>query len=130
VCGGDHVLARGEACPTMRAAAAADARPPGVPPPVHAGYLEAREAMKRGAPARSAQLLRGLLELLAAERGVPPESTLEAKLQKLCDDGVISPQIRDSLSPRAVGPTPECAWALMSIVEHAFYRLYLRPPRR
>jgi hypothetical protein len=113
----------------MHTAAADGAHPPGVPPAVYAGYLEAREALKQDSPAKAARILQRLLALLADERGAPTGSDFAAQLQQLCDAGVVSPRIRDSLSTRASGPAPEGAWALMSIVEHALYRLYLRPRR-
>jgi len=127
VCGGDHVVAPGGSCPVMRVAAVAGARPPGVPPAIYAGYLDAREALKHDAPADAARALRRLLALVAGQRGAPAGAGLDAQLQRLCDDGVISPRVRASLSARASESTPEGAWALMSIVEHALYRLYLRP---
>jgi len=122
-------LGPGESCPEVRAAAAEGAQPPGVPLRVYAGYLEARTAMKKNAPEVAARTLRWLLGYLAEERGAPADSGFTAKLRRLYDDGVISQRIRDALFDRAGGNEPEHAWALMSIVEHALYRLYLQPRR-
>jgi len=111
----------------MRATAAQGAHPPGVPLRVYGGYVEARVALKRNAPANAAQVLRWLLSYLAEERGIPAESSFPSKLEALCEHGVISARIRDELFERAMGDPPEHAWALMSVVEHALSRLYLQP---
>lgn len=113
----------------MRQAATEGARPQGVPLRVYGGYLEAREALKKNAPVNAAQTLQWLLGYLAEERGAPAGASFTTKLERLCKDDVISPRVRDALFDRAMGDAPEQAWALMSIVEHALYRLYLQPRR-
>ncbi len=113
----------------MRAAAAEGAQPPGVPLRVYGGYLEARAALKANAPSNAASVLQWLIGYLAEERGTPASSPFASKLQKLCDAKVIAPHIRDALFEPALRGGPEQAWALMSIVEHALYRLYLQPRR-
>jgi hypothetical protein len=111
----------------MREAAAAGARPPGVPLRVYGGYLEARTALRANAPSFANRTLEWLLGHLAEERGARAEQSLAEKIQRLREQGVILPRLRQSLVDRALSTndTPEKAWALLSIVEHAFHRLYL-----
>jgi hypothetical protein len=113
----------------MRAAAAEGAQPANVPLRVYGGYLEARAALKKNAPDSAANVLKWLIGYLAEERGVPAEAGLDKKLDKLFRDGVVSERIRDALFDRAMTSGNEQAWALMSIVEHALFRLYLQPRR-
>ncbi len=110
----------------MHAAAAEGAQPPNVPLRVYAGYLEARAALKKQAPVNAARVLEWLLSYLAEERGAREDAGFAAKLQLLCEQGVIAPHMRGALFARAMGQGPEQAWALMSIAEHALYRLYLQ----
>src|SRR5688500_16354280 len=102
VCGGDHLVAPGESCPVMRAAAAEGAQPQGVPLRVYGGYLEARAALKKNAPDSAAKILQWLLGHLAEERGAPAASSFTTKLERLCDADVISPRIRQALFARAM----------------------------
>ncbi len=128
-CGNRHAEELGEACLALREAAAAGARPEGVPLRVYGGYLEARAALRAEAPAVATRVLQWLLSYLAEERGVPAEREFPAKLRRLREDDVISERMQLSLfsSALSVDEGPEKAWALMSLVEHAFYRLYLKP---
>jgi hypothetical protein len=111
----------------MRQAAAAGAHPRGVPVRVYGGYLEARAALRANASAPANRVLLWLLGHLAEERGARPEESLAAKLERLRREGAISPRLRQSLIDQALAPeeTLERAWALLSIAEHAFHRLYL-----
>lgn len=113
----------------MRAAAAAGAQPRGVPLRIYGGYLEARGALRANVPAAAVRVLQWLISYLAEERGASPDLSLSAKVTTLCDDGVISPGVRAGLVEQALAPgqTSETAWALMSLVEHALARMYLRP---
>ncbi len=117
-------------CVAMRDAAAPGAPPNGVPLRIYGGYLEARAALRANAPAAATRVLQWLLGHLAEERGVPSAQSLSTKINKLCSDGVISPRVQNALFDRALSSDdgPEQAWALMSIVEHVFYRLYLSKP--
>jgi hypothetical protein len=117
-----------EICQALRDAAAAGAQPPGVPLRVYGGYLEARAALRANASAAATRTLQWLLAHLAEERGAAVTLSFSAKVERLRQGGVISPRIEPSLlaSAMADDDSPEQAWALMSIVEHAFYRLYLR----
>jgi hypothetical protein len=49
------------------------------------------------------------------------------KLERLREQGVITPRVRQSLLDQALFADDETskAWALLSIAEHAFHRLYL-----
>jgi hypothetical protein len=128
-CGEAH---RAEACATLRAAAAAGAQPPGVPLRIYAGYVEARAALRANANGSACRVLEWLLGHVAEERGAPVELGFAAKLERLCRDGVISSRMQSALFERAVAQddSPEHAWALMSVAEHAFARLYLaKSPR-
>jgi hypothetical protein len=111
----------------MRDAAAAGARPRGVPIRIYGGYLEARAALRANAPALANVALEWLLGHLAEERGARPEQTLAVKLERLREQGVITPRVRQSLLDQALFADDETskAWALLSIAEHAFHRLYL-----
>ena len=125
VCGGAH----GEAsCEALRVAAAAGAQPQGVPLRIYGGYLEARKALRANAPPVAVRVLQWLLSHLAEERGASPDLTLSAKVIALRDRGVISDTIRPGLIEAALATdsSAETAWALMSLVEHALARLYLR----
>jgi hypothetical protein len=117
-------------CQALRGAAAAGARPKGVPLRVYGAYLEARAALRKGAHSLANRTLAWLLAQLAEERGARPEESLAAKVERLRQLGVILPRLQRSLLDRAVstGDTPERAWALLSIVEHSFHRLYLQGP--
>jgi hypothetical protein len=117
----------GDLCPSLREAAAAGAHPRGVPLRVYGGYLEARAALRANAPAAAIRVLQWLLDHLAEERGIAADRSFAAKLDELCAREVISPRVRNALFPSALAADagPERAWALMSIVEHAFHRLYL-----
>lgn len=115
-------------CLAIRDAAAKGARPTGVPIRVYGGYLEARSAIRANAPALANETLEWLLGYLAEERGVRREQSLAAKLAVLRERGVISARVRPSLIERALSDEGDAmgrAWALMSIAEHAFQRLYL-----
>ena len=124
ICGDAHAA---DACDAKRAADAAGARPLGVPLRVYGGYVEARAALRANAYSAASRVLEWLLSHLAEERGAPAGLGFSAKLKRLCDDGVISTRIEAALFERALaqGAGPEQAWALMSIAEHAFSRLYL-----
>ncbi len=114
-------------CEAMRVAAAAGARPSGVPIRVYGAYLEARGALRADAPSLAIRTLEWLLAHLAEQRGARAEDGLAAKLERLRQQGVILPRVRQSLFDQALAnnDTRERAWALLSIAEHAFYRLYL-----
>ena len=117
-----------ESCVATRDAAAKGARPPGVPLRVYGGYLEARSAIRTNAPALASETLEWVLGYLAEERGVSRGLSLAAKLAALREKDVISPRLRPALIARALsdeGDPMGRAWALMSIAEHAFQRLYL-----
>jgi hypothetical protein len=111
----------------LRQANAAGAHPQGVPLRVYGGYLEARAALKANAHAPAIRVLEWLLGHLAEERGAPAGLDLAAKLKRLRDDGAISAKVEESLFDSALSESkePDRAWALMSIAEHAFGRLYL-----
>lgn len=115
------------ACKALREAAAAGARPKGVPIRIYGGYLEARSALRANAPALANQSLEWLLAHLAEERGARPGQSLAGTLATLKEQGVISPQASQSLLSRAVSEVDanRRAWALLSVAEHIFYRLYL-----
>lgn len=118
-------------CVAIRDAAAKGARPAGVPIRVYGGYLEARSAIRANAPALASETLEWLIGYLAEERGVRRDQNLAAKLAVLKERGVISPRVRPALLERALsdeGDEMGRAWALMSIAEHAFARLYLTHP--
>jgi len=114
-------------CQALRTAALAGARPRGVPQVVYNAYLDARAALRADAPTEANRLLERLLGYLAEERGARPEQNLAAKLDLLRAAGVLSPRLRQSLFDEAASTddTVPRAWAMMSIAEHAFYRLYL-----
>ncbi len=114
-------------CQALRDAAAAGARPKGVPIRVYGAYLEARAALRANAPSLANRTLEWLLGHLAEERGARAEQSLGQKVERLREQGVILPRLRQSLLDQALAPddTPERAWALLSIVEHVFHRLYL-----
>jgi hypothetical protein len=111
-----------------REAAAAGARPSGVPLRVYGGYLEARAALRANANQAATRVLEWLLAHIGEERGGRPEHGLQATLAKLQADGAISRELDDELFAQALGADDgrERAWALLSIVEHIFYRVYLR----
>jgi hypothetical protein len=115
------------ACRAMREAAASGAHPSGVPVRVYGGYLEARAALRASAVGPANRVLEWLVGHLAEERGARPEESLAAKIDRLRREGAISPRLRQSLIDQSLSPeeTLERAWALLSIVEHAFHRLYL-----
>ena len=125
-CGETHATA---GCEALRAANAAGAQPPGVPLRIYGGYLEARAALKANAHGPAIRVLEWLLGHLAEERGARRELDLAAKLKRLRDEGAISSRIEETLFASALSSSgnPEQAWALMSIAEHAFGRLYLAP---
>lgn len=114
-------------CEAMRIAAAAGARPKGVPIRIYGAYLEARAALRADATALAIRTLEWLLAHLAEDRGARAEDGLTAKVEWLRRQGVILPRVRQSLLDQALstGDTRERAWALLSIAEHAFHRLYL-----
>jgi hypothetical protein len=114
-------------CEAQRAAAAAGARPNGVPLRVYGAYLEARAALRAEAPTLAIQTLEWLLGHLAETQGAGAELGLAAKLEWLRRRGILLPRLRQSLVDEALSPsdTRERAWALLSIAEHAFHRLYL-----
>jgi hypothetical protein len=128
VCGLGHPDSL-EGCPVLQEAAAAGAHPHGVPTRVYGGYLEARAALRANAAEPAIRTLQWLLGHIAEERGVAPGQSFSTKLQKLCNEKVISPKVEASLFPKALADevSRERAWALMSIAEHALYRLYLKP---
>lgn len=127
-CGQPHAA---DACEAMRTAAAAGAQPKGVPLRIYGGYLEGRAALRANVPSAAIRVLQWLLGHIAEERGARADLSFPAKLDALCDDGVISPRVREALVERALSPDngPQTAWALMSLVEHALARLYLHPSR-
>ena len=102
--------------------------PKGVPIRVYGGYLEARAALRANAPENASHTLRWLLSHIAEERGAPKGQSFPAKVDRLRAEGFISSTLEPMLFERAFSEAtgPEEAWALMSIVEHAFYRLYMR----
>lgn len=114
-------------CMAMREAAAAGAQPKGVPLRVYGGYLEARAALRANANGAATRVLQWLLGHIAEERGVAAEQSFSKKLEKLTKDGVISARMQPLLSAHAeaASGSAEQAWALMSVVESAFYKLYL-----
>jgi hypothetical protein len=118
-----------EACTALRAAAAEGAHPKNVPLRVYGGYLEARAALRGNAPAAATRVLEWLIGHVAEERGAKPEQTFAAKVKRLQHVGAISPALPDALLDHAfaAGESHERAWALLSITEHVFYRLFLRP---
>lgn len=127
-CGEPHADADpATGCPTMRAAQATDARPGNVPPDVYTGYLSARGALLANSPRAAIKGLRRILSSMAEAQGARPEDGFSEKLDKLRTKGVIGARIRSTLLKEALSDTAEDAqaWALMSIAEHAFYRLYL-----
>jgi hypothetical protein len=111
----------------MRAAAAAGARPNGVPIRIYGAYLEARAALRADAPSLAIQALEWLLAHLAENHGARPELALAAKIDCLRQQGILLPRLSQSLFDQALSThdTPERAWALLSLAEHAFHRLYL-----
>jgi hypothetical protein len=111
----------------MRAAAAAGAHPNGVPIRIYGAYLEARAALRAEAPSLAIQALEWLLGHLAEERGARAELGLAAKIEWLRRQGVLLPRLPQSLFDQALAPNEsrERAWALLSLAEHAFHRLYL-----
>jgi hypothetical protein len=114
-------------CAAMRAAREAGARPTGVPLRIYGGYLEARAALKANAHEPAIRVLQWLLGHLAEVQGAPATLDLAGKLQRLRAQGAISEKIEDTLFASALSTsgTPDQAWALISIAEHAFGRLYL-----
>ena len=118
----------GGACNTLRLAAEAGATPLGVPLRVQGAYLEARSALRANAPAAAVRTLQWLLAHLAEARGVKPDVSLSAKVRALSNADIISSSVRAELVESALSPNPgaETAWALMTLVEHALARLYLR----
>jgi hypothetical protein len=126
--GGDE---HGSACEALRVAREAGARPAGVPVRVQAAYVEARQALRANAPGVAIRVLRWLLSHMAETRGVNPDLTLSAKVAALSDAGIISMPIRPDLvvQTRSAPDAPETAWALMTLVEHALVRAYLRRNR-
>ena len=130
VCGESHVEGA-DRCPVLQRTLPEGTHPRGVPLRVYGGYLEARAALKADAPAAAVRVLQWLLGHLAEERGVAPALSFAAKLDWLCAHEVISPRLA-GLLPRALATdaSSEQAWALMSIAEHALYRLYLAPRPR
>jgi len=130
ICGEPHHEGA-EACPILREAAVAGAHPRGVSLRVYGAYLEARAALRGSAPAVAIRVLQWLLANLAEDLGVATPS-FAATLQGLGERDAISSRVQASLFPSALSDDtgPERAWALMSIVEHAFCRLYLSPPPR
>lgn len=114
-------------CEALRAAAAAGARPNGVPIRIYGAYLEARAALRADAPSLAIQTLEWLLGHLAENQGARAELGLAAKIDWLRRQGVLLPRLRQSLLDQALSTdeTRERAWALLSIAEHAFHRLYL-----
>lgn len=137
VCGEPHsdVSAPSSGCPAMRAAQATDARPENVPVDVYSGYLNAREALRANAPQAAIKGLRGVLSTIAHTQGARPDEGFSAKIDQLCNKGVIGARIRNALLKQALSESvgkdfeEAQAWALMSIAEHAFYRLYLSKGR-
>jgi len=129
VCGECHPHDGGENedCPAARDAAAVGARPKAVPPRVYGGYLEARTALRANKPEQAAHLLRELLGCIADERNISPKLSFAAKMDELCEQGVISPRMKKALFGHALSgqANAEQAWALLSIAEHLFYQLYL-----
>lgn len=118
MCGKSHPRDTSQLCPSLN-----------VPLRVYGGYLEARAALRANAPAAAIRVLQWLLSHMAEERGAPKDRSFPAKLKKLSEDRVISPRVQETLFDRALSDEkgPEQAWALMSIAEHAFQRLYLKP---
>jgi hypothetical protein len=114
-------------CEALRAAAAAGARPNGVPLRIYGAYLEARAALRAEAPSLAIQTLEWLLGHLAEDQGARAELGLAAKLDWLRREGILLPRLRQSLFDQALSTdeSRERAWALLSIAEHAFHRLYL-----
>lgn len=114
-------------CEALRAAAAAGARPNGVPIRIYGAYLEARAALRADAPSLAIRTLEWLLGHLAENQGARAELALAAKIDWLRRKGVLLPRLRQSLLDQALSTddTRERAWALLSIAEHAFHRLYL-----
>lgn len=127
LCGGPHAAPD---CEGFRAAGAAGARPPGVPLRVTGGYLDARAMMRVQAWDAACRVLSWLLGHLAELRGAPAGSSLADALEALRADGAVTREALEPLRPRALEaePSAERAWALMSLAEHAFGRLYLTPP--
>jgi hypothetical protein len=123
-CGEAHVL---NDCAAMRAASAAGARPEGVPLRIYGGYLEARAALKANAHVPAIRVLEWLLGHLAEVQGAPAALDLAGKLQRLRAQGAISQTVEERLFASALSKSgqPDQAWALISIAEHAFGRLYL-----
>lgn len=116
------------ACVALREAATAGARPAGVPIRIYGAYLEARGALRSGAPALAIVALEWLLAHLAEERGARPDQDLSATLRALRAEDVISQRVAAALFDRALAKDADetgRAWALLSIAEHAFHRLYL-----
>jgi hypothetical protein len=101
--------------------------PDGVPIRIYGAYLEARAALRADAPSLAIQTLEWLLGHLAEEQGAPAALGLSAKVEWLRRQGVLLPRLRQSLIDQALSTndTRERAWALLSIAEHAFHRLYL-----
>jgi hypothetical protein len=130
LCGDEHPRGseRPDACEALRVAGEAGARPTGVPVRVQAAYVEARQALRADAPSVAIRVLQWLLSHLAETRGVDPSLTLSAKVAALSSAGVISMRIRPEIVERVRSATasPETAWALMTLVEHALARAYLR----
>lgn len=133
LCGDSHPPGdegRGNAvpCDALRDAGDAGARPPGVPIRVQAAYVEARQALRADAPALAIGVLQWLLSHLAELRGVNPALTLAAKVAALTDAGLVAKTVRRELIEQALAntPSPETAWALMTLAEHALARAYLR----
>ena len=130
LCGHEHPRGseRPDACDALRVAAEAGARPAGVPVRVHAAYVEARQALRANAPSVAIRVLQWLLSHLAETRGADPSLTLSAKVAALAHAGVISDESPPENVEQATSSTasPEMAWALMTLVEHALARAYLR----
>jgi hypothetical protein len=115
-------------CEALRAASETGARPAGVPVRVQAAYVEARRALRKDAPGVAIAVLQWLLAHMAESRGASPGLPLAAKLASLRDAGVIAKTMRPELIEQARQATSsvEDAWALMTVVEHALARAYMR----
>jgi hypothetical protein len=116
------------ACEALRVAGNAGARPAGVPVRVQAAYVEARRALRADAPEVAIRVMRWLLSHLAETRGVNPQWALSAKVAALANAGIISMKVRPELveDARPAAASPEMAWALMTLAEHALARAYMR----
>ena len=133
-CGGQHardVSQTIETCPVAQQAVSAGAHPRNVPPRIYSGYMDARAALRDNTPTVATQVLQRVLGQIAVECGADADAPFVGKMGTLCDQGVISPRLRTALLDRAFAAHEEIeqAWALMSVAEHTFYRLYLTPRR-